>query len=146
VNPYDIPIAPIELASTRCGIRRYILIGLVAALLTPILGFPGVVLLNNDWHFIPFIRDAYTQFTIPIFDYTLPDEVSLPLSISLGILSFMITTFCLFKVRRTVELNHRKLRSDEQSDPPKSPVSRDFESYFFCGDWVIAIVTRLKHI
>ncbi len=31
-------------------------------------------------------------------------------------------------------------RMAEQSDAPKSPVSRDFESYFFGGDWVIAAV------
>ncbi len=31
-------------------------------------------------------------------------------------------------------------RDDEPSDPPTSPVVRDFESQFFCGDWVIATV------
>ena len=30
--------------------------------------------------------------------------------------------------------------ADEQSDPPKSPVGREFESKCFGGDWVIAAV------
>ncbi|MFN9344288.1 MAG: hypothetical protein ACK6DB_17115 [Planctomycetota bacterium] len=32
------------------------------------------------------------------------------------------------------------MNSDEQSDAPKSPVGCEFESLFFGGDWVIAVV------
>jgi len=32
------------------------------------------------------------------------------------------------------------LKGDEQSDARKSPVGREFESLFFCGDYVIAVV------
>lgn len=34
------------------------------------------------------------------------------------------------------------MNSDEQSDAPKSPVGCEFESLFFGGDWVIAVVSQ----
>ena len=85
--------------------RRYWLGATFAFLFALLACFPGVILLNNRWKFLPFIKNGYNSFGIG--GYVLRDSTSMQLSFATCAVSLVVAAACTRIAMRNGRLNRQ---------------------------------------